>query len=408
MNAHRQTLTQLAAGARARGLMLRASGDPNNILTELNAAFGQFRSANDATLAELRAGLDDVNLRLRAGDLNGQAGAYGLLSASSQRAVAALGQFAKTGDSAVMAALNPQSSAHKGSDPDGGYLVPDEISSTIISLQRDISPLRRLARVVPTRSHSYSQPINRNGTASGWVSERGPRPETEALDLAMLDFPSGEIYANPAVTQQLLDDNDFNLGSFLVEEISKEFDQQEGASFVVGTGRDQPQGFLTYPTYIGKANATFMQIEAVKTGDGTTLGTSTAAGDKLIDLLHSMKAPHRRKSTWLMNSTTQGTVSKLKDGDGNYLWQRALTAGSPDMLLGRPVELDENMPDIGAGAYPIALGNWSDGYLINDRMGVRVLRDPYSNKPYVMFYATKRVGGGVLDAEAIKLLKVAA
>lgn len=400
-------LAALASAARPRGVLaVRANVDPNKILVELDAAVKGFVERSDRHIATLEASLDDLSTRFAALHLNGS-GAAGLPGPGARRAIGALGQFAKSGDASVLAALRPQAAATVGNDPSGGYLVPDEISDFIVSLQRRTSAMRKLARVVTTRSHSYKVPINKNGTASGWVGETSARPETTALDFGMMEFPAGEIYANPAVTQQLLDDNDFDLGNFLAEQISLQFDEQEGAAFVSGDGLLRPRGFLDWDTYTGAGNAAFGKIQTIHTGSATTLGTSTTASDKLIDVLQSMKAQHRANSTWLMNSTTQGEVSKLKDGQGNYLWQRALVAGSPDMLLGRPVELDENMPDIGASAFPIALGDWQNGYLINDRMDVRLLRDPYTNKPYVMFYATKRVGGGVLNAEAIKLLQVA-
>jgi HK97 family phage major capsid protein len=210
------------------------------------------------------------------------------------------------------------------------------------------------------------------------------------------------------VTQSLLDDSDFDIGAFVLEEISREFTVQEGTAFVTGDGIRKPRGFLNYPTFIGAQNAKFGQIEAIKSGNAGGLAADPDGGDAIIDVLHAMKAAHRKNATWLMNSKTQAVVAKLKDSQGRYIWTTAVAAGAPDMLLGRPVALDENMPDIAANAFPIALGDWQQGYIINDRLGARILRDPYSNKPFVMFYATKRVGGRVLNSEAIKLLRVSA
>lgn len=396
----------LVAGA-ARGLSVRAETDPNRILSDLTGAFSQFRERQDTRMSDVEASLDQLQLRVTAGALNGGGDLSGLRGQRRQ-AVEALGRFAKTGDpAAAFAGLNPQASMTSDSDPDGGYLVPDEVSSEIISLQRDISPMRRLARVKVTKSKAYQQPINKGGSTSGWVEERESRTETETPDLAMLEFPAGEIYANPAVTQNLLDDSDFDLGEFLATEISNEFDDQEGAAFITGNGIKKPRGILSYDTYVGAGNAEFHKIQAVHSGAATDFSAANPF-QALVDVRQALKAKHRRNAVWIMNSATQGKVSKWVDGQGRPIWQTALTAGAPDMLLGHPVELDENMPDVGAGAYPVALGNWKLGYLINDRMGIRILRDPYTNKPKVHFYATKRVGGGLLDAEAIKLLKIAA
>ena len=396
--------TQLAAGARPVPAALlgrvQANAEPARVLADLTAAVTDLRERTDGRVQQLEASVDDLNRQLAATRLNGHSPGA---PTASRKAIGALGRFAKTGDATAMRDASPQAGMRVGSDPDGGYLVPDEVSSTIYTLQRNISPMRRLARVVLTNSQDYKQPVSKGGASSGWVTETEGRPETLTPKLSMLTFPAGEIYANPGVTQLLLDDNDFNLGDFLTQEIAREFDEKEGAAFVTGDGINKPRGFLNYDTYENAGADDFGKIQFVRSGNATLLNDA----DKLIAVLHAMKAGHRRTSTWLMNSTTQQVVAQLKDLNGQYLWQRALAAGVPDTLLGRPVELDENMPDIGAGAFPIALGNWSDAYLVNDRMGVRILRDPYSNKPYVMFYATKRVGGGVLDSEAIKLLKIA-
>lgn len=213
----------------------------------------------------------------------------------------------------------------------------------------------------------------------------------------------------PAATQRLLDDSAVNLEDWLGTNLADEFSRQEGIAFVAGDGVNKPMGFLQ--------NAPGGPAETAHPGGALSVTPSGSANavanaDVLVDLKYGLAAPYRQNATWVMNSSTAAIIAKLKDGQGNYVWREALLASEPATLLGRPVEIDENMPNIGAAvdgkaALPIAFGDFQKGYLVNDRVAVRILRDPYSNKPFVMFYATKRVGGGLLDPRAIRLLKVA-
>lgn len=404
---HQRTLL---AGARMPAAItggVYANLDPAAVLRDLSAAMGEFRTRQEAEVAELRAAVDDQARQIGALRLGGIAPGASA-AAPSRAAIAALGSFAKTGNLEALQQLSPQASMTSDSGPDGGFLVPDQVGTEILRLQLNLSPLRGLAKIVPTRTKDYVQPFSVGGTASGWVAERQARPQTANSQIDLLEVPAGEIYANPACTQALLDDSDFDIGAFVLEEISREFSVKEGAAFATGDGMDKPRGFLSYPTFIGAGNAKFGQIEAIKSGSAGGLAADPDGGDAIQDVLHALKAGHRKNATWLMNSKTQSVVSKLKDSQGRYIWTTSVAAGVPDTLLGRPVALDENMPDIAANAFPIALGDWQQGYIINDRLGTRILRDPYSNKPFVMFYATKRVGGRVINSEAIKLLKIAA
>jgi HK97 family phage major capsid protein len=214
-----------------------------------------------------------------------------------------------------------------------------------------------------------------------------------------------ELYAMPAATSALLDDSAVNIDEWIAEEVRDAFAQREGTAFVTGNGTAKPKGFLDY-TKVANASWTWGNIGFLATGvDGAF--ASTNPGDKLIDLVYAVRAGYRANGTFVFNRATQAVIRKMKDGDGNYLWQPAAKAGDASMLMGYPVAESEDMPAIATNSYSVAFGDFRRGYLIVDRVGIRVLRDPYSSKPYVLFYTTKRVGGGVQDFDALKLLKFA-
>ena len=288
---------------------------------------------------------------------------------------------------------------------DGGYAVPREIDALIARQLTEISPIRAIAQVVQTGTAGYRKLVTTGGFASGWVSETAARPETDTPSFVEIAPPSGELYANPAASQAMLDDAGFDIEAWLASEIASEFARAEGAAFVNGNGVNRPAGFLTAPKSAeSDENRTFGTLQYVASGDAIGFGAGPDA--KLIDLVHTLKAGHRQGASWVMNSATLAEVRKLKTSDGAFLWQAGLVEGQPDRLLGYPVVEAEAMPDIAAGAFPIAFGNFRHGYLIAERTATQILRDPFSNKPFVHFYATKRVGGQVLDSNAIKLLKI--
>lgn len=290
---------------------------------------------------------------------------------------------------------------------DGGYAVPREIDALIASELKEISPIRSIAQVIQTGSAGYRKLIATGSTSSGWVSEAAGRPETDTPQFAEIAPPSGELYANPAASQAMLDDAAFDLEAWLASEIAMEFAQAEGAAFINGTGINQPLGILSQP--VSTANDTARAFGTVQyVGSGDAAGFDINPDARLIDLVHTMKSGHRQGASWVMNSSTLAEVRKLKTADGAFLWQPGLVEGQPDRLLGYPVVEAEDMPDIAGGAFPIAFGNFRAGYLIAERSATTILRDPFTNKPFVHFYATKRVSGQVLDSAAIKLLKIEA
>jgi HK97 family phage major capsid protein len=289
-----------------------------------------------------------------------------------------------------------------GTSSGGGYLAPTEWDRQVRKAEVIVSPLRRLATVMTTGVGAFSTVWNNGNWGSGWVGETATRPDTTSPTLATLDFPSGEIYSNVPITQRLLDDAEIDIEGWLSAEVGTEFARQEGIAFLSGNGTNKPFGLLTYVAG-GAAdgrhpggNLTVVQ----------TAGSGSIASDDLVSFAYSLPSPYRLGATWLMNSATAAAIARIKDGQGNYIWREAFVAGQPATLLGYPVEIDEGMPNVGASALAVAFGNFARAYLINDRLGMRLLRDPYSNKPFVNFYSTKRVGGGVLDPIAVRLLQI--
>jgi HK97 family phage major capsid protein len=289
------------------------------------------------------------------------------------------------------------------SGPDGGYLVPVETEASVNMALKEISPIRAIASVRQVSGSVYKKPFSTVGAGAGWVGGAAERPETTTPTLAELSFPTTELYAMPAATGALLDDSAVDIDQWIAEEVRAAFAEQEGTAFVVGTGTNMPTGFMHY-TKVANASWTWGNIGAIKTGVDAAF-PATNPGDKLIDFVYTIKSGYRANARFVMNRATQAAVRKLKDEDGHYLWHPAISPGESPSLMGFPVTESEDMPDIAADAYAIAFGDFRRGYLIVDRVGIRILRDPYSSKPYVLFYTTKRVGGGVQDFDAIKLLQ---
>jgi HK97 family phage major capsid protein len=290
-----------------------------------------------------------------------------------------------------------------GSGADGGYLVPAETEAAVIRGVKNISPIRAIAGNRTVSATVYKKPFAITGPATGWVAETATRPETNSPTLAELSFPTMELYAMPSATQALLDDSVVNIDEWLAEEIQVAFAQQEGMAFVAGDGSNKPKGFLSY-TKIANGSWAWDKIGYIATGVDGDFAASDPS-DTLIDLIYSLKSDYRANAHWAMNRATQAAIRKIKDADGNYIWQPGERADLSPTLMNYPIAESEDMPNMAEDSYSVAFGDFSRGYLVVDRAGIRVLRDPYSAKPYVLFYTTKRVGGGVQDFDAIKLLK---
>jgi HK97 family phage major capsid protein len=289
----------------------------------------------------------------------------------------------------------------------GGYAVPREIDQQIDHLLKAISPIREIANVVRTGSAGYRKLVTSGGVASGWASETGARAETATPTFNEIAPPSGELYANPAASQAMLDDVQFDVEGWLAGEIAEEFAKAEGAAFITGSGINRPKGFLTYTT-TSEADAVraFGTLQYVAAGAAGGFAAASPQ-DRLIDLVQSLKASYRQGAAFVMNSATLARIRKFKTVDGAFLWQPSLVASQPATLLGYPVVEAEDMPDVAADSLSIAFGNFQQGYVIAERGETSILRDPYSNKPFVNFYAVKRIGGAVANSEAIKLMKFA-
>ena len=292
-------------------------------------------------------------------------------------------------------------------DAIGGYAVPREIDQAIGETLVAISPIRAIANVVKVGTANYRKLVATGGTPSGWVGFEAARPETGTPTFTEIVPASGDLYANPAASQQMLDDAMFDVEKWLAQEIATEFARAEGVAFIKGTGSSQPLGFLSSPSA-----TTLDGVRAM--GTLQFIGTGTAAAfpasnpqDKLIDLVQSLRQPYRQGAVFVMNSTTASVIRKFKTTDGQFIWSPGMVAGVPATLLGYPVIEAEDMPDVAANSLSIAFGNFKQGYTIAERAATTILRDPYTHKPYVHFYATKRIGGQVTNSEAIKLLKFA-
>lgn len=290
----------------------------------------------------------------------------------------------------------------------GGYAVPREIDQMIEVALKAISPIRAVANVVRTGTAGYRKLVTTGGVVSGWASETGARAETATPTFQEIAPPSGELYANPSASQAMLDDAQFDVESWLAGEIAQEFAKAEGAAFVNGNGTNKPKGFLTYTT-TNEADAVraFGSLQYVASGAAGGFAASNPQ-DKLIDLVQALRAPYRQGAVFVMNSATLARIRKFKTSDGAFLWQPSLAAGQSATLLGYPVIEAEDMPDVAADSLSIAFGNFTHGYVVAERNETSILRDPFTNKPFVHFYAVKRIGGAVTNSEAIKLMKFAA
>jgi len=289
---------------------------------------------------------------------------------------------------------------------DGGYLVDPQTASAIQSVLNSNACIRSIASVVNVEATSYDVLIDRTDTGLGWANEVDPTAETGTPAIERITIPLHELSALPKVSQRLLDDSAFDIESWLSGRIADKFSRAEAAAFVNGDGVDKPTGFLTYAT-AENGTESWGELGHIVTGVDGGFDANDPA-DAIVDLVYGLGAPYRANGTFVMNSKTAGAVRKLKDADGRFLWSDGLAAGEPARLMGYPVLIAEDMPDISTGSASIAFGDFAAGYTVAERPDLRILRDPFSAKPHVLFYATKRVGGDVSDFNAIKVLKFSA
>lgn len=392
-----------------------------NAVENLGKTFHEFKAKNDQQIAELAKGRQDPVLAEQVEKLSKAVGEFDALKRrldeietkgnrpgrtaeqTANEHKQAFNTFLRKGRDDGLADLQ-EKAVNVGSDTAGGYAVSETIDSQIVQLERDNVPMRGLANVIQVSNEDYKKLVNMGGAAAGWVGETAARPETASATLQQVAPSFGEVYANPATTQKALDDMLFDVEAWLAGEVAITFAEYENAAFTTGSGTSQPKGILNYTLATGVDGVrTFGQIQRRNSGSA---GVFT--GDSLMDLIHDLKRGYRMGAVWMMSNLTLAYARKLKDADDNYLWRPGLEAGQSSTLLGYTVEENDDMPDIAASANAIIFGNFRRGYTIADVRGTRVLRDPFSNKPYVHFYTTKRVGGGVTDDRAFKVLQLAA
>jgi HK97 family phage major capsid protein len=292
-----------------------------------------------------------------------------------------------------------------GADAEGGYFVTPDISGRIVTRIFDLSPIRSIAAVQALSSDRLEGIADKDEAAVGWVGETDARPETGTPKIGKYEIPAHEMYAKPKATQKLLDDAAVDIEAWLSGKVADKMAREEGTQFVIGNGVNKPRGFATYPT-AATADATraWGTLEHVNTGVNGGFH-ATLPADVLFDVEGAFKPGYLAGASWVTRRSVITAVRKFKGTDNNYLWQPGLAAGRPSTLIGYPVVMAEDIPALASGSLSMALGNFREAYQIVDRLGVRVLRDPYTDKPYVLFYTTKRTGGGVIQFEALKFVR---
>ena len=379
-----------------------------NEVTSLATASEEFKSTNDQRLAQIESkGSADYVTTDKLAKINSDLAslqaditnfgkksnrvATGEGSVQEDEYKSAFDKWARKGDR-YEAEL--ESKALVTNDATGGFLVPKTVEVGIRADLRTLSPIRAEANVIQTSNDRYTVLTNKRGLTTGWVGETDPRPETATPTLVETTLPGGEIYANPAASQRALDDSQFNLEAWLINEIVNEMAIAENKAFVNGDGVNKPKGFLTETG-----------LTTIKTGAAAAL---PAGADYMFSMIYAMDSAYRAGAKFYSSGAVSASLRTVKDSTGNYLWQPSLVLGQPASIAGYAhVEL-EDMDGVAAGKTPLAFANMKQGYTIADRIGVRTLRDPYTHKPFVHFYATKRVSGMVTDAKAFVVLKVQA
>lgn len=369
--------------------------------------FSTWKAKQDDRFSELSKNMDELGMKANRPNMGGSAGNHN--SAETKAMTGAVKALLAGQQEKANSLFHEAKAMSAGSDPDGGYVVHDLISSGMTKVMAEISPVYRLARRVPMPTGgAFEEPIDRQSAAANWVSELEARDDTATPQLGLLSIPLHEICAMPKVSQKLIDVASLDVLQWLTGKVGDAFAVKESDAFHTGNGVGKPRGILTYTTAAtSDASRTWGELEHVPTGAAGAFHTTKA--DCLIDLVGTLKPQYRNGSVWLMNRKTLATIRKIKEATSDqYIWQPGLLAGQPDTLLGYPVFMDEDMPDIAANSLSVAFGNIAKAYTIVERPGAKFLTDPYTDKPNVRLFAYRRVGGGLNNSEALKLLKFAA
>ena len=386
------------------------TGEDVSPVQEVKQAVSGFMSEFNGFQAEIQIKLQQTEERLNMLDRKTQIAARPHLAGAVDMGAPhqkAFNAYLRSGDDDGLRGLELEGKALSTAvNSDGGYLVDPQTSETVQSVLKSTASIRAIANVVNVEATSYDVLVDHTDVGAGWATEAAATAETGTPQIDRITIPLHELSALPKASQRLLDDSAFDIEGWLAGRIADKFARAEAAAFVSGDGVNKPTGFLS-GTLVDEGIWSWGNIGYVPTG----LAGAFPLGDEsdvLVDLVYALKSGYRQNASWVMNRRTQANIRKLKDADGNYIWQPSAMPGSRATLMGFDLVEAEDMPDIAADSTSIAFGDFRRGYLIVDRQGVNVLRDPFSSKPYVLFYTTKRVGGGVSDFDAIKLLKFAA
>ncbi|MBI1172275.1 phage major capsid protein [bacterium] len=382
---------------------------PSHPGAEVKSAMAGFLNAFKGFQDEVKTSFQQQEERMTMLDRKTMTYARPALSASTELDLShkkALGAYLRTGDDDGLRGLNLEGkSMSTAVSADGGYLINPQMSSNIESMLSSTASLRSISNVVQIDASSYDVIIDNTDVGSGWQSELSAVSETSTPNINRISIKLNDLSAMPKASQRLLDDAAFDVEGWLAQKIATRFIRAEASAFINGTGVDQPKGIML-PNKVANASWTWGNLGYTPTGASSDFA-STNPIDCIVGLVYSLAADYRANATFVMNSKTAGAVRKIKDTEGRFMWSDGLAAQQPATLMGYRVLVSEDMPDIAANAYPIAFGDFNAGYTIAERPDLRILRDPFSAKPNVLFYASKRVGGDITDYAAIKLLKVA-
>tara|TARA_R110002124_G_scaffold99856_2_gene246121 strand:- start:471 stop:1646 length:1176 start_codon:yes stop_codon:yes gene_type:complete len=312
----------------------------------------------------------------------------------------AMNAYIRNGDDDGLRGLELESKALSSAvNSDGGYLVDPQTSDRVKSVLNATASIRAIASVVQVEATSYDVLVDHADVGAGWATESSSVGETSTPQIDRITIPLHELSALPKASQRLLDDSAFDIEAWLAGRIADKFSRAEASAFIHGDGVDKPKGVLAH-SMVDNDAWIWGNLGYVPTGvDGEV------TADSVVDLVYALGAQYRSNASFVMSSKTAGRVRKLKDLDGRFLWSDGLALGEPARLMGYPVLVAEDMPDVAMNSYSVAFGDFAAGYTVAERPDLRILRDPFSAKPHVLFYATKRVGGDVSDFAAIKLLK---
>ena len=381
------------------------TGEGVSPVQEVSSAIAGFMSEFKGFRANIDAKLQQQEERLTMLDRKSYTPARPVLATSAEIEAPhqkAFDAYVRHGDDDALRGLELEGKAMSTAvNSDGGYLVDPQTSETIRSVLKSSASIRQIANVVNVEATSYDVLVDHTDVGHGWANETSVA-ETGTPSIDRITIPLHELSALPKASQRLLDDSAFDVEGWLAGRIADKFARAEASAFVGGDGIDKPKGFLTH-TAVDNDVWAWGNLGYVPTGTDGDFGSA----DAIVDLVYALGATYRANGTFVMNSKTAGAVRKLKDADGRFLWSDGLAAGEPARLMGYPVLIAEDMPDIASGADAIAFGDFAAGYTVAERPDLRILRDPFSAKPHVLFYATKRVGGDVSDFAAIKLLRFA-